>query len=199
MHSILIQLDEHPEERDLIGKIILAYGVLEVALLENVSAAIGDDIYTATRALYRLRSESNRLEVADALVRPKMEAQKLGTFWQDAYSAVKVCKGIRNTYAHSTWVSDENGTLRFGDLDKSAKSHSGNCKIQMIPLTKKVLEEQFAYFTHADHLLLWALDQYHIAAGLPRKLPDNQHVTKPKRKPQPKLDSRGEADSRRSG
>ena len=69
MQSILIELDKHPTERDLIGKIVLAYGVLEVALLDNVRAALGGDINTATRAIYRLKSEGNRLEVADALVR----------------------------------------------------------------------------------------------------------------------------------
>jgi len=190
MESILIELDKHPEERDLIGKIILAYGVLEVALLESVRAALNDDIYTATRVIYRLKSESNRLEVADALVRPKMTEKKLKLAWEEAYRAMKVCKGIRNTYAHSQWLSDK-GTLRFGDLDKAAKSPEGKCEINMRPITKPVLEQQYAYFTQTDHLLLWALDQYQIAARLPRKLPDHQHVTKPKKTPPPKLDSRG--------
>lgn len=197
-HSILIELDKHPEERDLIGRIILAYGVLEVALLEAVSAVLGNDINMATRAIYRLKSESNRLEVADALVRPKMTAQKLGPAWEEAYGAMKWCKGVRNTYAHSQWVSDPAGILRFGDLDKAAKSSGEKCQINMRPLTAPILRKQFAYFTQADHLLLWALDQYQKAAGLPRKLPDDQHVTKPTRIPQPKLDSRGEAHFRRA-
>lgn len=197
MDSILIELDRHPVERDLIGKIILAYGVLEVALLEAVSAALGGDIYTATRTIYRLKSESNKLEVADALVRPKMTALKLGPAWEDAYGAMKWCKGLRNTYAHSQWVSDPQGVLRFGDLDKAAKTSGEKCQINMRPLTATVLQKQFEYFTQADHLLLWALDRYHIAAGLPRKLEDHQHVTKPKRIHQPKLDSRGEAHSTR--
>ena len=197
MHSILIQLDQHPEERDLIGKIILAYGVLEVCLLECVRAALNDDIYTATRVLYRLKSESNRLEVADALVRHKMVEQNIGAAWEDAYGAYKLCKNIRNSYAHSTWISDPDGTLRFGDLEKAGKTATGKSQINFRPLTRTILESQFGYFTHANHLMLWALDQYQKAAGLPRKLPDDQHVIKPKRLPLPKLDSRGEAQARR--
>ena len=193
MHSILTQLDRHPEERDLIGKIILAYGVLEVGLLECVRAALNDDIYTATRVLYRLKSESNRLEVADALVRHKMAEQKLGAAWEDAYGAYKLCKNIRNSYAHSMWVSDPDGALRFGDLEKAAKTPTGPSKINFRPLGKTVLKEQYAYFTHAHHLILWALDQYQTATGLPRKLPEGQFVIKPTRTPPPKLDSRGEA------
>lgn len=197
MTSILTMLDQHPDERDLIGKIILAYGVLEVSLLECVRSALNGDIYTATRVLYRLKSESNRLEVADALVRHKMAEQKLGAAWEDAYGAFKFCKNIRNSYAHSTWISDPHGTLRFGDLEKSAKTAVGQSKISFRPLTKPILEKQFAYFAREDHLILWCLDQYQKATGLPRKLPDNQHVTKPKRVPRPRPDSRGEAPTPR--
>ena len=197
MHSILTQLDQHPQERDLIGKIILAYGVLEVSLLECVRAALNDDVYTATRVLYRLKSESNRLEVADALVRCKMAEQKLVSAWEDAYGAYKFCKTIRNSYAHSMWISDPDGELRFGDLEKAAKTATGKSRINFRPLNRATLEKQFAYFTHANHLILWALDQYQTAAGLPRKLPQGQFVIKPKRTPRPKLDSRGEARPRR--
>jgi hypothetical protein len=196
MHSILIQLDNHPEERDLIGKIILAYGVMEVALLEATSAALDGNLTTAMRVLFRLKSESNRLEVADALIRPRFTKHRLGDAWHDAYLAFKFCKGVRNTYAHSQWVSDEHGVLRFGDLDKAAQGHGEKGKIDMRPLTKGVLVKQFAYFTHAEHLILWATDQYQKKTGLPRKLPDGQFVIAPKRIPQPKLDSRGEAHSR---
>src|SRR4051812_1214624 len=122
MDSILLQLDRHPAERDLIGKIILSYGVLEVALMEAVKAALGGDVYTANRVLFRLKSESNRLEVADALVRPQFSKHELGPAWEEAYGAFKFCKGIRNTYAHSTWISDERGVLRFGDLEKAANT-----------------------------------------------------------------------------
>jgi hypothetical protein len=197
MDSIHIMLDRHPEERDLIGRIVLAYGVLEVALLEAVKAALGGDGNTATRALYRLKSESNRLEVADALVRPKFSEKNLGRGWEEAYAAFKFCKGIRNTYAHSQWISDEQGVLRFGDLDKAAKTHGPKCQVIMRPITKGVLEKQYAYFMHADHLILWATDEYQKATGQERKLRDNQFVVKPKRIPLPKLDSRGEAHSRR--
>jgi hypothetical protein len=188
-------LNRHPAERDLIGKIILAYGVLEVALLETVKAALDGDGNTATRTIFRLKSVSNRLEVADALVRPKMASQSLLKDWETAYAATKFCKGIRNTYAHSQWISDEHGVLRFGDLDKAAKTHGPKCEITLRPLNKSTLERQFAYFTYADHLILRALDRYQLATGQDRKIADGQYVTKPKRVPLPKLDSRGEVHS----
>lgn len=197
MAGVLYELDKHPAERDLIGRIILLYGVLEVGLLQLVSAVLGGKIYTAQRILYRLRSESNRLEVADALIRSTLAEHHLSQAWEDAYSAMKFCKGIRNTYAHSQWLSD-NGFLRFGDMDKTAKTRDGKSQIDFHPLIAATLEKQLAYFTHTYHLLLWSLDQYQIAAGLPRKLPDGQHVLKPKKTPRPKPDSRGEAHSRRA-
>lgn len=65
-NSLLIQFDKHPRKREMIGKLILAYGELEITIMDLVAATMGGDTKTAVRALYRLRSESNRLEVADA-------------------------------------------------------------------------------------------------------------------------------------
>lgn len=172
--------------------------MLEVALLEAVKAAMHGDTYTATRILFRLKSESNRLEVADAIIRPQFTSQKLGGAWQEAYAAFKCCKNIRNTYAHSTWISDPQGVLRFGDLEKAANTKEGASTIRFRPLTRQVLEEQFAYFTHADHLILWATDQFQIATKQERKLSEEQFVTKPQRISPPRLDSREAAHSPQS-
>jgi hypothetical protein len=118
-HSLLITFDKHPRQRELIGNLILAYGELEFILQDILRAVLDDDLMTATRTLYRLRSEANRLSVADAIIRPKMEAQGILPAYLDAYCAMFACKNVRNRYAHAQYIV-EHGELWVGDLDLAA-------------------------------------------------------------------------------
>ena len=93
--SLLLNFKHHPEERKAIADLILAYGDLESSLLNLLQAALNGDTYTAVRAMYRVRSESNRLEIVDALVTPRLAEQKLDGAWGEAYAAMKCCMGIR--------------------------------------------------------------------------------------------------------
>lgn len=189
VESLLIQFDYHSEERRLIGKIILAYGELEIAVMQLLTTTLRGDTNTAVRTLYRLRSESNRLEVADALVSPQLAQHKLAGAWDEAYAAMKCCKSIRNNYAHGQWLSDR-GQLRFGDLDKAALTKGPNCAITMRPLSLAILKKQWAYFQYAHHQLAWIDYRYATLTAQPRVFPGK--VPKPKKVPPPKLDSRGE-------
>jgi hypothetical protein len=173
---------------------ILAYGELEIGVMDLVAATMGGDTKTAVRALYRLRSESNRLEVADALVTPKLAEHKLDGAWNEAYAAMKDCKTIRNNYAHGQWVNDK-GQLRFGDLDKAALTKGPKCEIKLRPITMGVLKEQMAYFEYAEHQIMWIGDQYRLATDQQRRVV--KKVPKPKKVPPPRHDSRGEECSPR--
>lgn len=186
--SLLIQFDHHAAERDLIGNMILAYGELEIGVMHLLQATLNGDSKTALRALYRLRSESNRLEVADALVRPRLDEQKLDGAWQEAYAALKCCKEIRNQYAHGQFLNDR-GQLRFGDLDKAAQNKGPDSKIIMRPISLAVLKKQMAYFEYAEHQIMWIGDRYRIATNQPRLI--QRKVPKPKKVQPPTLDSRG--------
>jgi hypothetical protein len=190
--SVLVQLDKHPKERDLIGKIILAYGEIEVIVMDLVTAALNGDNKTALRTLFRLRSENNRLQVADAIARPWFTSQGLEGHYSEAMTAAHHCMGFRNHYAHCQWVSDEVGQLRFGNLEDAAKSTGEKCQIILRPITRKRLQEQYDYFSYAEHMLLWVTDEYRLKTEQKRLLAGNQRVPKPKRVSPPKPDSRGE-------
>ena len=190
VESLLIQFDYHSAERRLIGKIILAYGELEIAVMQLLATTLNGDTYTAVRTLYRLRSESNRLEVADALVSPHLSKHTLNGAWCEAYAAMKCCKAIRNNYAHGQWLSHR-GQLRFGDLDKAALTKGPSCAITMRPLSLATLKKQWAYFEYTHHQLAWIDYRYATLTGQPRTVPGK--VPKPRKVSPPKLDSRGEA------
>lgn len=179
-----MQFDKHPQERDLIGKLILSYGELEFMLLDMLRAALGDNLMTAVRSLYRLRSEANRLSLADALVRPKMTENGLEQEYLDAHCAMSVCKNIRNRYAHGQFISDK-GSLWIGDLDEAAKSHGAQSKIKFKSLPLPHLEWEFDYFTYAEHALMYATNQLRLKTS--QSLPENVVIPKPLKRPPPKL------------
>lgn len=200
INGLLIQFEKHPKERELVGKILLAYGELEFLVLDLLRATMdekeeGSATITAVRTLYRVRSESSRLQIADALVRPKMAEHDMLAPYDEAAAAMHHCKKIRNAYAHCHWISDK-GILRFGDLDAAAKGNTEPTRIRFRPITLELLQQQFHYFAFTDHLLIWVADQYRLKTGKPRMI--EPHIPKPQRMPRVSLDSREEAHSRQS-
>ena len=200
-HSLLIQFENHPAERDIIGKLILAYGELEFLLLDLVRATLETSneedepsaIVTAVRILYRLRSEANRLQVADAIARPKMTTLELLDPYLEAYSAIFTCKNIRNRYAHAQFLS-AHGHLRFGDLDAVAKTTEPDVQINFRLLTLEQLKKEFEYFVYAEHALMYAANQLRLKTG--QELPQGAVIRKPQRIPAPKLGNRPMARAR---
>jgi hypothetical protein len=63
-----LPFDRFRREGDIIGRMILEYGDLEWSLCLLVSHVIGD-LDIALKALYRSRGETQRIDIADALIR----------------------------------------------------------------------------------------------------------------------------------
>lgn len=87
--TLLVQFEGHQAELALIGKMVMAYGELEFALMDLVRSLMDGKTEKAVKVLYRLRSESNRLEVADALIVPDIRDKPFAGHWNEAYSALK--------------------------------------------------------------------------------------------------------------
>lgn len=187
--SLLITLDQFPKERDLIARMILAYGEIEFAMLD-ILGAIFKNQQTAVRTLYQLRSESHRLNIVEAIATPWFEAAGIGGHFTEGMTAAFHCKTIRNQYAHCTFLTDD-GVLRFAQLEETAKSKGASCQVVARPLTLALLEQQSAYFDYADHQILWLDHTYRVKNGQP--VHSNAQIPKPKRLSPPKLSSRGEA------
>lgn len=146
--TILPPFQECPEEAAIIGRLLAGYGELEFAFASCLATVIDDD-QRALRVLFRIRSETQRIEIADALMRPAFEAVGLTDEYAEFIGAMRTCKNIRNQYAHCHWISDEKAGLWFGDLDAPAKTATGPVSIifQCIALPELRLQE--AYFAYA--------------------------------------------------
>ena len=191
--ELLLPFEGLRKERELIGKMLLAYNELEYVLLDMLIAVLGDG-QAAIRAMYQLRSEANRLAVAEAIITPEFTRSALGGSLKESLDALGHCKAIRNQFAHCLWTFDE-GTLRFANLELTAKSKGEKCQVVSHPLTATLLRNQWAYFEYASHMLLWVNQEYR------RKNNQSLHgsiIPKPKRLPPPKLHSRGEPRTRHS-
>ena len=183
MANILIEFTNFPREREIIGQLLIAYGELEFALMGCLRQALSGDIDTATRVLFRVRGESARIEVADAIIRPAYAKVGLEAKWGNAIGAVRVCKNIRNQYAHCHWQVLKDGVLRFMNLDVDAAVSEGSVQPRLIPLSLDLLERQFLYLEYALDWLYFLDVEYQVLAG---RL-SSHNLTEPKSWPAPPL------------
>lgn len=70
MALMLIEFDDYPHEREIIGQMLIAYGEIEFALLRCLCAFLDDDAHTSARIIFRVRGEGARIDVCDAILRP---------------------------------------------------------------------------------------------------------------------------------
>src|SRR5262249_59726894 len=97
-------------EAAIIGRLLAGYAELEIALLNCVSIVRGD--FDATlKAMFRVRGETARINVGDALGRQAYRELDLGRDFELALSAMRYCLKIRNQCAHCNWYDDRSGRL----------------------------------------------------------------------------------------
>ncbi|OHC96731.1 MAG: hypothetical protein A3H25_10710 [Sphingomonadales bacterium RIFCSPLOWO2_12_FULL_63_15] len=127
-----LPFDRFKEEGELIGRMILEYGELEWMLC-LIAGHVLTDLDTAIKALYRSRGELQRMEVADALIRQRIEDNKLKQIYEQTFAHMKVCKSIRNQYAHTNWVHAGSDKLCYVGIEEMAASHEP-IKMHNMPL-----------------------------------------------------------------
>ena len=71
--------------------------------------------------MFRVRGETARINVGDALGRQAYDKLGLRTDFELAVSAMRYCLKIRNQYAHCNWYDDRTGRLAFVNVEDIAK------------------------------------------------------------------------------
>lgn len=164
MANVLYEFNDFPRERELVGKLLIAYGELEFAIMGCLRAVLDDDVNTATRILFRVRGEDARIKVADAIMRPAYQKLNLGPKWACAYGAARTCKNIRNQYAHCHWqVWDDK--LHFMNLDTEVQAAEGPLQVTMIPLSFQLLDDHVTYFEYALDWFYYLSSEYQKRVG----------------------------------
>ena len=184
MSSALVPaFDRFPKEAAIIGRLLAGYAELEFTFGLCAERAVrkvqhpgypnavehkADNRHVALKALYRLRSESGRLQVADALARSEYTHIGLEAPYADAIGAIRHCLKIRNQFAHCHWGIDRVTLgLIFTDLEENAQGASDftfESTWRSIDLT--LLRDHETYFEYTMKCLEFIHAEFRVRAKM---------------------------------
>jgi hypothetical protein len=173
MAAILPAFDRHPKEGEIIGRIVVGYGELEFELALCATWVIRDrDV--AFKVMYRGRGESQRVSMADALMRPMLKEPEFKSFYEHTIADVRHCLKIRNEYAHCNWFDHPDHGLMFVALEQVADDNGPYdiSKLKQHPLPLPHLEAQWAFFENVGDRLSYINHEAQGLAGV-RSIPPN--------------------------
>jgi hypothetical protein len=169
-----------------VGRLLLGYSNLEIDLMNCVQMACGGDLNAVLKPMYSIRSESRRIDRAEALGQPHFVQHHLTPPFQHAIAVIRRCLQIRNQYAHWPLWDDNSGKLAFANLESLAKLKrpvKDLRKLRTFHVGAALLAEQEAYYIYFDRYISWLNFEIRVRAGsLPRNI-----LPKPKRVKKPRL------------
>jgi hypothetical protein len=161
---IMPAFHKYPQEALMIGRLLAGYGELEFLLCLALAEAV-DDLSTASRILFRSRSEEHRLSSADALLRPILNRYQLTDHWDRVRRAVYWCKTTRNQFAHCHWLDDGGHGLFFTHIEKAAKRLDGPVKLEFFHVDVPLLEQIETHFAYAGLGLCYLRAEVELRRG----------------------------------
>jgi len=164
MSGLLVEFEKFPDERELIGSLLIAYGEIEFALLACIDSVLWQNLETTTRVLFRVQGEGARINVADAILRPEYQKVNLEGIWGNALGAIRLCKTIRNQYAHCHWVLIDEA-LHFLSFDEAAQQVEGNIDVRYRQVDVSLLQDQMAYFEYGIATIYFLVFEYEKRVG----------------------------------
>jgi hypothetical protein len=164
--KITSHLENFPKHAALIGRLLVGYVDLEFELLNCLALALPGKrpVQTGIRLLYRMRSESGRINVADAILRPHFTGLNLLARYLTATEALRHCTKIRNQYAHCHWI-ERNNDLWFSNLDDTAQSTEENSQVELRLIDPDLLVKQEKFFAYTQGLFFYLHHEHHLALG----------------------------------
>jgi hypothetical protein len=176
-----------PKEGALVGRLLAAYGELEIDVMNCVGIVTKlNDINDALKTMYRHRGENKRLNNAERLGLPHYTRRGLGGEFSSALGAVRECLLVRNLYSHCQWYDDNTDELAFVNLEEIAKRKAHVKAISdanRFHVTVPFLQDQEAYFQETSRFIHWLNYEYRFLGG---EFP-NRLIARPAQRPPPPL------------
>jgi hypothetical protein len=176
--------EDFPDEGLLVGKILVAYTNLEIDLMNCIKTVLSD-LDTVLKVMYRVRGETQRIEVAVAIGYQAYKDLNLEDDFKYAILCLRTCVRIRNQYAHSIFWNDNSGILVFSDLEKIAKSDEKITNIHGIQkkyINEYLLNQQLIFFEYTSDFLMFLLNE-----GLSKRGKRSLSISRPTNAKQPEL------------
>jgi hypothetical protein len=140
--------DRFKREGEIIGRMVIEYGELEWDLC-LLAGHITGDFNVALKAMYRSRGETQRIDIADALARNRLEpGSRVRTIYEQTIAHMRICLKIRNQYAHTNWVETASDGLCFVNIEEIAKANdvADTSSLQRYKLDLQTIEDQQRFF-----------------------------------------------------
>jgi hypothetical protein len=173
------------QEAAIIARILAGYTTLEVGMMHCVQV-VRDDFDAMLKAMFRVRGETNRIDIADAFGRHFYHDIGLGTEFEMGIGAVKHGLKIRNQYAHCVWYDDRSDKLAFVNLEEIARDNARLLDLTSLTVMHTdvpLLAEQEQYFVYADEILAWTNFEGRVRKGIAASNPLNPKPAQPARQP----------------
>jgi hypothetical protein len=152
-----------PDEGARIGRIMAAFGELQFILGLCLGEALNDQD-VALRTIFQLASDRARIDVADSLLRAICTNTGLDQQFTETMNAVRVCRAIRNQYAHCHYADHKSAGLFLTDLQDAAEKQS-SFEYLWRHIDVPLLDEQERYFRYTTQCLNFVHDELRIRLG----------------------------------
>ncbi len=155
--TIMPSFQKFSAEAPIIGNLLAGYTDLELSLL-NCVQVIRDDFDAVLKAMFRVRGETNRINIADGLGRDRYRMLGLETEFSQAIAAMRHCMKIRNQFAHCVYWDDNTGRLAIAYLEDAADTDEAVNNFDAMPVHHvdvALLSKQEAYFCYTNDLIAW--------------------------------------------
>lgn len=186
MSTLLPAFERYPEEGRILGELVVGYGELELSFAHMVAFIAGDHDVTF-KALYRARGEEQRINIGDALARPRLTAGPYRDHYDRTVSAMRHCTKIRNLFAHCQ-IGDDAAGLWFVALEENAKKHAiydlGD--LTQYTITLPMLQGYAKFFEFTKKSIEYLNFKWRHESGSLTKL----HISKPREISKPRLPQR---------
>jgi hypothetical protein len=158
-----------PREMSVIGRLLVDYGELELDLMNCVQVARSFDLNATLKAMFRVRGESNRIDIADGIGRAAYVAVNLEAEFDSMIAAIKHCLRIRNKYAHAYWHDPDMGrTLCYVSVEELAKEPAEVRDLTALKcffIDEELLLRQEAFFWYTRNLITYLNYQGRFNSG----------------------------------
>jgi hypothetical protein len=155
-----------PVEGAIIGRLLSGYGDLEFDLCHCVAMA-ANDLDMVLKAMFRVRGETQRIDIADAIGRKPYRALNLETQFSETVAGAHHCRKIRNQFSHCNWMDDNTGELAFVDLQEIALEHAivDITALTAQHVTPDLLRQQEEFFGYISDCLAFLNHEAQRMAG----------------------------------
>jgi hypothetical protein len=142
------------QEGVIIGRLMIGYGELEVAMCKCLIAVEGV-VDLSIRKLFQVRRASDRIEAVRKMLKPAYEKADLHAPLVETLDDMEWCRQVCNQYSHCQWYWTPHEHLCFVNLEDIAKQPKLILHLtsEKKSLSLKLLNQQEDFFDYVERCL----------------------------------------------